>query len=223
MELHGGEIIIESEEGAGTIFSFALKFEEGSPERLRQQMNSHSNIDGSILNGLKILIADDNEYNRIVPDDTLKSKADVFIQTTSNGYEAIELMKISEFDVIKIDVQMPGMNGFKATRFIRANLPSPKKDIPIIALTASVLRTGLDKCRHTGMNSNIPKPFHALQLIRGIAEALNIAVRTTGVTNEKGETKSSGPGKVTDLSYLYFFCEGSFQVFRVVNDAHGSF
>jgi signal transduction histidine kinase/FixJ family two-component response regulator/HPt (histidine-containing phosphotransfer) domain-containing protein len=207
VELHGGEIMIESEEGAGTTFSFALSFAEGSAERLQQLMNAHANIDGSILNGLRILIADDNEYNRIVADDTLHSKADVSTLTASNGHEAIELLKAHDFDVILMDVQMPEMNGFEATKFIRENMSSPKKDIPIIALTASVLRTDLDKCRQVGMNSYIPKPFHASQLIRGIAEVLDIKIRTIEHPVDKKEAESSGYGKVTDMSYLNDFCE----------------
>ncbi|MEI6889664.1 MAG: ATP-binding protein [Bacteroidales bacterium] len=208
VELHGGEIKIESEEGAGTTFSFALNFETGSTERLRQQLNANASIDGRILNGLKILIADDNEYNRIVAVDTLRSKADVAIETASNGHEAIELLKAKVFDVILMDVQMPEMNGFEATRFIRTNFLSPKKDIPIIALTASVLRTDLDKCRQAGMNSYIPKPFSASQLILGIAGVLNIKLITLKNSGEVKETVSPDEGMVTNMSYLKTFCEG---------------
>ena len=208
VELHGGEIKIESEEGAGTTFSFILSFEKGSGERLHKQLNAHAHIDGHILDGLKILIADDNEYNRIVAEDTLKSKADVTIETASNGHEAIELLKVHEFDIVMMDVQMPEMNGFEATTFIRTNLFSLKKDIPIIALTASVLRTDLDKCRQAGMNSYIPKPFSASQLILGIAEVLDIKVRTLENSGEAKETASSDHGMVTNMSYLNTFCEG---------------
>ncbi|MCX6249841.1 MAG: tetratricopeptide repeat protein [Bacteroidetes bacterium] len=208
VELYGGEIKIESVEGAGTTFSFALNFQTGSAERLLQHTSSQANMDGRILNGLKILIADDNEYNRIVAYDTLKSKADVEIESASNGHEAIELLKLHDFDVVLMDVQMPEMNGFEATRLIRTNLPSPKKDIPIIALTASVLRTDLDKCRQAGMNSYIPKPFNASQLIRGIAEVLGIKIRTLENTIEEKKTGSSDKSLVTDMSYLNTFCEG---------------
>ena len=209
VELYGGEIAIESEEGAGTTFSFALNFEPGSEDRLQQQLNANANIDGRILNGLKILIADDNEYNRIVAEDTLRSKAEVLIQTASNGKEAIELLQLHEFDVILMDVQMPEMNGFEATRFIREHLPLPNKDIPIIALTASVLRTDLDKCRQAGMNSYIPKPFNASQLIRGIAEVLDIKIVTLDHAIEVKETVSPDQEMVTDMTYLYSFCEGN--------------
>jgi signal transduction histidine kinase/CheY-like chemotaxis protein len=208
VELHGGTITIESEEGAGTVFSFILGFEEGSAERLQQQINSTENIDGSILNGLKILVADDNEYNRIVANDTLLSKSDVSIQLVSSGMEAIEALKSNDFDLILMDVQMPEMNGFEATKYIRENFALPKKDIPIIALTASVLRTDLDKCRLAGMNSHIPKPFNASQLIGGIAEVMGIKIRTIQKTYKKEEKQTSGNGVITNLTYLENFCEG---------------
>jgi CheY-like chemotaxis protein len=119
------------------------------------------------------LIADDNEYNLIVATDTLKLKADVSILTATNGKEAIALLQENDFDVILMDVQMPEWNGFESTQYIRSQFASPKNDIPIIALTASVLRTDLDKCRQAGMNSYIAKPFTASQLINGIVEVLN--------------------------------------------------
>ena len=104
---------------------------------------------------------------------------------------------------------MPEMNGFEATRIIRKNMTPPKNDIPIIALTASVLRTDLDKCRQAGMNSYIPKPFNASQLIRGIAEVMDIEIRNTLITKERKDAKSSDHGKITDMSYLHNFCEGN--------------
>jgi signal transduction histidine kinase/ActR/RegA family two-component response regulator len=177
VELLGGSIAIESEEGIGTTFSFILKFDAGSAERLQQELDHADSIDGSILDGLKILVADDNEYNLIVATDTLHLQADLSIMTAHNGNEAIRLFEENEFDLILMDVQMPELNGFEATRYIRDHFPSPKKDIPIIALTASVLRIDLDKTRQAGMNTYISKPYTTAQLIRGIAEVMNIKLR----------------------------------------------
>ena len=206
VEMMGGAISIESKVGYGTTFSFVLQLEEGSAERLQQRATLENSVDGSILDGLKILLTDDNEYNRIVAKDTLISNCDVEIQEATNGQEAIEWVKQMQFDVILMDVQMPGMNGFEATRFIRANLESPANQTPVIALTASVLRTDLDKCKQAGMNSYIPKPFSSQQLITGIAQVLNIGIR---VKNEnKGSSHSEHSMKVTDLTYLEKFCEG---------------
>ena len=198
-------IAIESKEGFGTTFSFIVKFEKGSAERLEQHMALEQSVDGSILDGLKILVTDDNEYNRIVARDTLKSVANLEIYEATNGQEAIDLVAKMQFDIILMDVQMPLMNGFDATRYIRSHFVSPAKDTPIIALTASVLRTDLDKCKTAGMDSYIPKPFKAQQLITGIAQVLNITLKAKKETDSSALTKATSG--VTDMAYLEKFCE----------------
>lgn len=211
VEIMGGHILVESKEGYGTTFSFVVKFDKGSSERLEERLALDKDVDGSILDGLKILITDDNEYNRIVARDTLKSKANVEIFEAVDGQEAIDMVSKMQFDVILMDVQMPRMNGFDATRYIRSNFDSPIKDTPIIALTASVLRTDLDKCIQAGMNSYIPKPFKPQQLITGIAQVLGIGLKLKkDDSNKTSESnKSDGKrGKVTNMTYLNDFCNG---------------
>jgi signal transduction histidine kinase/CheY-like chemotaxis protein len=207
VELMGGGISIESEEGSGTTFSFIVDFKIGSKENLDKRMAAEGNVDGTILDGLKILVTDDNEFNRIVARDTLLSKANVEIFEAENGQEAIDILKANEIDVVLMDVQMPVMNGYEATRTIRA-FDSAKKDIPIIALTASVVRTDLDKCRKAGMNAYIPKPFKTSDLITGIADALNIELRVAKEEIEDMIEKETIKGGVTDLAYLTDFCDG---------------
>jgi len=206
--LMSGQIRVESELGSGTTFSFELSFPRGSSERLQQQTDSNENIDGSILDGLSLLIADDNDYNLVVAGDTLRSKSRVNITTATNGREVIDLLEQNDYDAILMDVQMPVMSGFEATKYIREQMTSPKKDIPVIALTASVLRADLDRCRESGMNTCVPKPFSASQLIRGIAEVLNIPLRL--VIPVKKQDMQQAPvlnEAVTDLTYLRKFCE----------------
>ncbi len=101
---------------------------------------------------------------------------------------------------------MPDMDGFEATKYIREHFEAPVKNTPIIALTASVLRIDIDRCRQAGMDSYIPKPFKAVHLITGIAQVLHIALKT----EKKKENVTSGNYTtwVTDLGYLHKFCEG---------------
>lgn len=170
VELQGGNISVESVVGKGTTFSFIIRYPVGSAERLQQRLASEQNADGTILNGLRILIADDNEYNRLVVNETLHLMADVETDEVVNGQEAVDLLKANNYDLILMDVQMPVMNGIDATRYIRGEMKAPKKDIPIIALTASVLRADLDLCFESGMTAYVPKPFKPWQLVNTIAE-----------------------------------------------------
>ena len=207
VHLMGGQIQVESTEGFGTTFYFTLRFERGSEERLKIRLEEEEHTDGSVLDELKILIVDDNEYNRIVAKDTLEAKSKAEVMAVAGAREALDLLKKKKFDVVLMDVQMPDMNGFEATRFIREKLDAPVKDIPIVALTASVMRTEIDKCKQSGMNSYIPKPFRAHQLISGIAQVLNIRLksRANHTTVDKGTNGASH--KVTNLAYLRQFCE----------------
>ncbi len=211
VDIMGGEILVESKEGYGTTFSFIVNFDDGSSERLEERLALDKNIDGSILDGLTILVTDDNEYNRIVARDTLKSKANVEIFEAEDGQEAIDMVSKIKFDLILMDVQMPGMNGFDATRYIRSNFESPIKDTPIIALTASVLRTDLDKCKQAGMDSYIPKPFKTQQLISGIAQVLGIKLRVKREETPKEIPANKNDNKgsiITNMTYLNEFCDG---------------
>jgi CheY-like chemotaxis protein/HPt (histidine-containing phosphotransfer) domain-containing protein len=207
VELMGGNISVESQEGAGTTFSFEIDLPAGSNERLQtQKIPVH--IDASILNGLKILVVDDNEYNRTVACDTLTTKAHVEITEATNGKEAVELLKEKDFDVVLMDVQMPVMNGFEATQYIREKLPSPKNGIPVIALTASVVRNDLDKCRTAGMNDYVPKPFQVHQLISVIAKATGRELKFAKHKGPEINKEVKIISRVTNLSYLEKFCVG---------------
>ncbi len=212
VELQNGNISVDSKEGYGTTFSFTISYPLGSEQRLNERVHKEQKADGSVLAGLSILLADDNEYNRMVAREALQLKADVTIDEALNGEEAISMLEQKHYDVILMDVQMPVMNGLDATRHIRNKLPVPKSNTPIIALTASMLRTDLDKCKEAGMNSYVPKPFKTWQLITAIATQTGRTTRITGRTEEKNETPETTMqdlrGALTDLNYLNKFCEG---------------
>jgi CheY-like chemotaxis protein/HPt (histidine-containing phosphotransfer) domain-containing protein len=208
----GGILSVESTEGYGSIFSFEIPLPKGSMDRISAGQ-SIEQVDGSILNGLRILLVDDHEENRIVANDTLQSKSKVDITEAANGQEVIQLLKQQDFDVILMDVQMPVLDGYETTRQIRSSFPPPKNNIPIIALTASVIRSDLDKCRDAGMNDYVPKPFKSSELISAIAKATGRSgINTKGpISTVVQSFKSSWQktnGSVIDLGYLESFCEG---------------
>jgi signal transduction histidine kinase/DNA-binding NarL/FixJ family response regulator/HPt (histidine-containing phosphotransfer) domain-containing protein len=220
VEMHGGTIQVESVLGSGSTFHFTLTYPKGSAKKLQQRLQQEKKADGSIINGLRILLADDNEYNRIVVNETLALKSKVTIDMVVNGEEAFHAVRDRQYDVVLMDVQMPVMNGIDATIAIRTKLKSPNKDVPIIALTASTLREDIDRCLHCGMNSYVPKPFKAWQLINTLADVTGRKKQGSGDKNvimeeeeEKVEENVNDDqipegAPVTDGAYLYNFCEG---------------
>lgn len=206
IEMMQGELKVESTLGQGTIFSFEISLPKGSLDRLKA-INSPQLIDGSILDGLKILLVDDIADNRIVVRDTLESKTQVNIVEATNGKEALDILAIQDFDIILMDVQMPVLNGLETTIKIRSEFAPPKKDIIITALTASVVRSDIDKCYQAGMNDYIPKPFKPEQLFTTIAK---LTGRDLKYCNP-GETITRQPiaQNEVSLSYLEEFCQGN--------------
>lgn len=203
-----GELAVESTIGSGTTFWFEINLPKGSKDKL-EASKSPQQIDASILNGLKILLVDDNANNRLIVRDILETRAKITITEAINGKEALEILSEQDFDIVLMDVQMPIMNGLEATRKIRTGFGAAKKDIPIVAFTASVIRSDLDSCREAGMNDYIPKPFKPAHLFTVIAKLTqrNIKFLDQGRI-PKNKNQDVGP-KSVDLTYLEGFCEGN--------------
>jgi signal transduction histidine kinase/CheY-like chemotaxis protein/HPt (histidine-containing phosphotransfer) domain-containing protein len=209
--LMGGELTAESQPGKGSVFTFTIPLKRGNVNNNPVQAAT-TIIDGSILDGLHILVADDNEYNRLVLLDTLHLKARVKVDTATTGLEAITLLRNNQYDVILMDVQMPVMSGIEATLKIRSEFAEPECLIPIIALTASTQYADRDRCMQAGMNAVIIKPFKTGQLIETIAEVTGRKKSSTSsISKIDKQDKITHSNIITDLTYLVDFCEGDKQ------------
>jgi signal transduction histidine kinase/CheY-like chemotaxis protein len=167
IELQGGNIEVKSEEGKGSEFSFVIPYERYESKEPIEVVAKEVDYK-KVLSGIKILVAEDNDFNQIVINDTLIKLIDnVSVEIAPNGKLAIEKLLANDYDVILMDVNMPEMDGHEATIAIR-KLESAKKDIPIIALTASVLKAEVLRCTTSGMNAFIPKPFTNQQLVEAL-------------------------------------------------------
>ncbi len=214
VELQGGKMEIKSVEGQGSEFSFTINYQLAH-ENAIIEASAKGKADTALLQGIRILIAEDNEYNQIVLKDTLESLVkDVRTDIGENGKLIIELLKQNDYDVILMDAQMPEMNGFEATAYIRSNMTGKKREIPIIALTASVLSTDIEKCLAAGMNAYVPKPFTRDELFNTLSRFYKnehgLAVQTE--QKEKQEDTTAGTpetDRLSDLTFLKKFCEGN--------------
>jgi PAS domain S-box-containing protein len=159
--LMGGEIDIESEKGKGTSSHFCLFLPIGTVNDLPQR-KSASITNPQDLRGKRILLVEDNEYNRLLAKSFLRS-AHLKVTEAENGEEAIERAQTQEFDLILMDVQMPVMDGFVATQHLRQQLGITT---PIIALTASAINGEKQRCLAAGMNDYLTKPFYEDELMQ---------------------------------------------------------
>lgn len=126
-----------------------------------------------MLSGYKILVAEDNPLNQKIAVFML-SKQGASVTTVLNGQEAVNELEKQHYDMVLMDLQMPEMDGFEATEYIRKTL---KSKIPIVALSASSYDDEIKKCYYMGMNACITKPIDAEKLydiIRKITEEHNI-------------------------------------------------
>ena len=162
IELQGGTIHVKSEPHKASEFIFNIPYAVGSETDI-VKAEPKTGRDYSALAKLKILIVEDNDFNQVVIKDTLENLAPgITTAIAANGKIAVEMVQRSYYDLILMDVHMPEMDGYEATRIIRNEL---KMNIPIVALTASVIRGDLDKCIKAGMNGYIPKPFKHTELL----------------------------------------------------------
>lgn len=168
--LQKGEIWVESEKGKGSQFHFTIPYTINESKENEIPETSIINTENSVekLKGISILLAEDNAFNAVVAQDELEDAiADVTVVVAENGAIALEQIIQGNFDVVLMDVQMPIMNGYEATKAIRA-LTDEKSKIPIIAMTANVLKEEVENCFEAGMDDFIGKPFDTQELIQKI-------------------------------------------------------
>ncbi len=151
VEAQGGSIAVKSKVDQGTVFSFTLNFQK--TKAIAAMETPMLEIDTETKN-IKVLVVEDIALNQLL----MKTLLDDFgfeRDIAENGKIAIEKLQAKDYDIILMDLQMPEMNGFEATEYIRNTMHSK---IPIIALTADVTTVDLQKCEAVGMNDYIAKP-----------------------------------------------------------------
>ena len=174
VDLMGGEIKVESELGKGSVFTVSLEFLLTSADMVRGNASGKDSSLKAEISGRRVLLVEDNELNMEIAKAILES-AGLEVETASDGSEALETVKAKSsdwYDLILMDIQMPMMNGYEATRAIRALDDSEKADIPIIAMTANAFDEDRANAFAAGMNAHVAKPLDINTLIETIAEVL---------------------------------------------------
>lgn len=193
VESQGGVINVKSKIDVGSTFSFVLTFQKTTSEVENIIENIEVNKD---LNNISVLVVEDIALNQLL----MKTLLDDFgfkRDIAANGKIAIEKLKVQSYDIVLMDLQMPEMNGFDATAYIRNTL---HLTVPIIALTADVTTVDLAKCKSVGMNDYIAKPVDERLLYSKIVEYVN-QTESKNQTNisKKEEIKFT---KCVNLGYL---------------------
>jgi signal transduction histidine kinase/DNA-binding response OmpR family regulator len=209
--LMSGSISVKSELGKGTIFSLTIPIDIAHEQHVSIKKNKATDLVLERLSHISVLLVEDNEFNRLVAEDTLKGLlSNIQITIAENGEVAIQKLKERQFDLILMDIQMPVMNGVDATRYIRTKMPDDKKDTKIIAMTANVLQEDVKRYLNAGMNAYISKPFQTEELLLKIDMVLS--GREASSTPEKAVGSMSAPfimpETVTDMNFLRQFTGG---------------
>lgn len=203
VEAQKGSIEVHSKLAKGTKFTVNLKFEIGKEDDLNEsklEFPTSKTVSKELdLSKYKMLLVEDNDVNIIYTKKILENW-NCIPDEAKNGLIALEKLKEHDYDLILMDVRMPIMDGFEATKFIRVNFKPPKSNTPIIALTANAIKGDDEKCLEAGMNDYISKPFQPETLKNKIISNINIESFTKHVINSP--EKIPDHNKVVDLTYL---------------------
>ena len=172
VELQGGDIEVSSKEGLGSEFRFTVPYHKAQTNINKNNEERQSSAPKAQVEGKKILVVEDNELNQfLIKSLLLKQKAHVHI--ANDGLEAVERLKKECFDLVLMDIQMPNMDGYEATKQIRAGIEPDIIKLPIVAMTAHALVGEKEKCLTAGMNDYITKPIKIIELTDCLKRVLN--------------------------------------------------
>lgn len=175
IELMGGSIQVESRLGIGTKFTVDLSFDIASKEEVYGSQDTIKSSAIHTIKGKRILLVEDNELNAEIAKTVLEDVG-ALITRAENGQQAVELFKekpAGTFDAILMDLMMPVMDGYTATRKIRSLERADAKTIPIIAMTANAFQEDAEKCIAEGMNAHLAKPLDIEKMMITICHLVN--------------------------------------------------
>jgi CheY-like chemotaxis protein len=188
--------------GKGSTFTaiipYRISHEEIAPELTNSRNYDHDEV---LLDGISVLVAEDNTINQKVVKNTLQ-KQGASVHIVGNGQEAIDALLKNDYDVVLMDLQMPEVDGYKATRYIREVM---RKELPILAMTADALKGEAEKCFDVGMTGFISKPFEPRDLYHQILQVTSDQKLLSDLKADQPLTERSAD--LVDFSFLFEISE----------------
>ncbi len=170
VELLKGQLTLVSEPDKGSEFTFILDFLQ--VENNTCELKPENNFNDLAKRNITALLVEDNPINQMFAKDLLESK-NISVVTANNGKEGIEEYAKADFDIVLMDMQMPVMDGYDATKYIRSNFPETKNKVPILAITAHVMEGELEKCTNAGVSAYLSKPYQPKDLFTSITALID--------------------------------------------------
>jgi CheY-like chemotaxis protein/nitrogen-specific signal transduction histidine kinase/HPt (histidine-containing phosphotransfer) domain-containing protein len=209
IELHDGTLICESRKNQGTTITCHIPYQTGDEKLVRKEVEPALYIPDEIRN-LKILVVDDEEYNRLLFK-TIFDRWKANHTEVSDGMAALELLKSERYDLLFMDARMPGIDGLKATQFIRNEMNITASDMPVICISAAAVSEDWQKYHNAGMNAFLPKPFSEETLLTTILSVIKDYEQGTGIIQPAGEKVDYTADKKINLDNLYHIAGGDEQ------------
>jgi CheY-like chemotaxis protein/nitrogen-specific signal transduction histidine kinase/HPt (histidine-containing phosphotransfer) domain-containing protein len=202
-ELPGGVLEVKSIPGEGSSFTLNLKLKKAEQhENLPVEEFKNKQLMVG-LEGKRVLVVEDNRLNQALVKKVLCDFG-LKVDIAEHAEAGIQLLMVNDYDIVLMDLQMPGMDGYAACEFIRNQFENEKASVPVVAMTAHVFKGGVEKCFAAGMDGYISKPFEPVNLYSKILKVLN---KHLSVHELKDQFSTNTPvmtqeNNITDLAYL---------------------
>ena len=209
IELHTGSIDCISRKNQGTKITCHIPYFKGDEKKVKKDVEQPLYIPEEIRN-LKVLIVDDEEYNRLLFK-TILTRWNVKYSEASNGMEALEFLKSDRYDLLFMDARMPGIDGLKATQLIRNEMNITESEMPVICISAASVSEDWQKYRKAGMNAFLPKPFTEEMLLTTVLSVIKDYSADAITANDNKEKMEPAISEKINLHNLYHISGGDEQ------------